>query len=600
MTAHRPSGDGDCAPLQGPIERSELRPTVEVRLPDGRVFEFPRGEPLVGVFRVAYPPENQPVAAVVHGELWESSRAVLWDTDVRPVFLTDSDGVRIYTRSLAFLLVTVVRELFPGVKVYIDSSVPHGGYVCHLSNRAPFDPHELKRIKHRMEEMVAADLPIVRTRMSSDEARELFRRQGDTDKEQLIDWLDQDHHHLYELNGTSDYFHGYMVASTCVLKTFSLEPLEGGFVLRFPRRENPHRLVPTVRFRTLRRVFDEYGEWLRLIGVRDVISLNRAVHSQRIHQIILISEALHEKRISEIATTLKRRHGEGVRTLLVAGPSAAGKTTFARRLSIQLMASGLRPYPLGMDDYFKPRSVMAREFGEKIDLDAPTAMDLPLLQDHLRRLIRGERVALPKFNFFTGEREPGPTIQLSPDQILLVEGIHGLNPELGGSLPEGSAARIFVSALTQLNLDSHNRVSTTDTRLIRRIVRDAVFRGYTAQQTLSVWGNVRRGEKQYIFPYQEGADIMFNSALSYEMAVLKPLVEPHLYRVQEPGLRVEAGRLLALLRWFEPLSSDDVPSNSILREFIGGSRLREIVASPLEGIGPKDRSTEPQGGIATK
>ena len=565
------------------VQQAELRPMVQVQFPDGRVFEFERGAALVHVFRVAFSQDEQPVAAIVNDELWESSRPIHWDVAVRPVFLSDSDGARIYTRSLSFLLVIVIRELFPGVKVHIDYSVPHGGYVCHLDGRPPFSPEELRSIKHRMKDLVAADLPIQRKRVTLEEARAVFRRQGDADKEQLVEWLGEDHFHLYELNGMADYFHGYMVSSTCVLKTFSLEPSDGGFVLRFPRRENPHHLVPNVKFRTLRRVFDEYGQWLRLIGVRDVGSLNRAIRSKRIDQIILISEALHEKRIAEIANTVKRKHADGVRTIFVAGPSSSGKTTFAKRLSIQLMASGLQPYPLGMDEYFKPRSIMLQEYGQEFDLDAPSAMDIPLLQDHLRRLVAGDAVEIPHFNFLSGERERGPTIQLGCDQILLVEGIHGLNPEILEGASTEAGIRIFVSALTQLNLDSHNRVSTTDTRLIRRIVRDAVFRGYPAEDTLRLWDNVRRGEKNYIFPYQEEADVMFNSALSYELSVLKPFVESHLLQIQDPQMRVEADRLLSLLRWFEPLPGDNIPSNSILREFIGGSTLRDFVAAPLNG-----------------
>ncbi len=565
------------------VHQASLRPTIQVQLPDGRVFESVRGTPLVDIFRIAYDRESQPVAAVIDGGLVESSRPVEWDTAVTPVFLTDSDGARIYARSLSFLLVIVVRELFPHVRVYIDYSVPYGGYVCHLKGREPFSNDELKRIKTRMKELVAADLPICRKRVTLDEARKAFHAQGDTDKEELVAWLNEDHYHLYELNGMTDYFHGYMVASTCVLKTFGIEPCEGGFVLRFPRREDPKRLVPNVRFKALRKVFDEYGQWLKLIGVRDVGSLNQAIRSQRINQILLISEALHEKRIAEIATALKRRHAEGARLIFVAGPSSSGKTTFAKRLSIQLLASGLQPYPLGMDEYFNPRTVMTQRYGKDIDLDAPTAMDIPLLQEHLHRLGRGESVTLPHFNFITGEREQGPTIVLAPDQILLVEGIHGLNPEILEGSPTEASVRIFVSALTQLNLDAHNRVSTTDTRLIRRIVRDAVFRGYPAEDTLKLWDNVRRGEKNYIFPYQEEADIMFNSALSYELAVLKPFVEPHLLQIQNPLMRVEADRLLSLLRWFEPLSPDHIPSNSILREFIGGSTLRDFAISPLNG-----------------
>ncbi len=567
------------------VQQAKLRPTVQTRLPDGRVFEFPRGAPLVDVFRVAFDPDVQPLAAMVNGELWESSRPVEWDVDVAPVFLSDSDGSRIYARSLSFLLVITVRELFPDVKVNIDYSVPHGGYVCHVSGRDPFDNDELKRIKNRMKEIVAADLPIHRKRVTLDEARAVFRKQGDLDKEQLVEWLHQDHYHLYEVDGMPDYFHGYMAASTGVLKTFGLEPCEGGFVLRFPRREDPHKLVPNVKFRMLRRVFDEYGEWLRLIGVRDVGSLNCAIQSKRIDQIILISEALHEKRIAEIATWVKQRHADGVRLVFVAGPSSSGKTTFAKRLAIQLMASGLRPYPLGMDEYFKPRAIMIEEYGNDIDLDAPSALDIPLLQKHLHQLVNGESVELPHFDFLTGERKAGSTIQMAPDQILLVEGIHGLNPQILQGAPTGAIVRIFVSALTQLNVDSHNRVSTTDTRLIRRVVRDAVFRGYPAEDTLKLWDNVRRGEKTYIFPYQEEADVMFNSALSYELAVLKPFVEPYLLQIQDPAMRVEAHRLLSLLRWFEPLACENIPSNSILREFVGGSILRDFVVSPLNGQG---------------
>lgn len=578
------ANNNDCLKSESSgVRQAALRPTVQVRLPDERVFEFERGAPLMQVFRAAYDPDKQPVAAIIDGKLVESSRPVLWDVDVQPVFLTDSDGARIYARSLSFLLVIVVRELFPGVRVYIDYSVPHGGYVCHLKERELFSNDELKQIKNRMKELVAADLPILRKRVTMEEAQEVFRRQGDSDKVQLVDSLNEDHYHLYELNGMADYFHGYMVSSTCELKTFGVEPCEGGFVLRFPRREDPTRLVPSVKFRALRRIFDEYGEWLKLIGVRDIGSLNRAIRSERIDQIILISEALHEKRIAEIAATLKRKHADGTRLIFVAGPSSSGKTTFAKRLAIQLLASGLQLYPLGMDEYFRSRSVLVEQFGDDIDLDAPSAMDIPLLQDHLHRLVRGEAVALPHFNFLTGERESGPTIQLAPGQILLVEGIHGLNPDILEGAPTDVGVRIFVSALTQLNLDAHNRLSTTDTRLIRRIVRDAVFRGYPAEDTLRMWDNVRRGEKNYIFPYQEEADVMFNSALSYELAVLKPFVESHLLQVQDPALRIEADRLLSLLRWFEPLPADKIPSNSILREFIGGSTLRDFVVAPLNG-----------------
>jgi uridine kinase len=271
------------------------------------------------------------------------------------------------------------------------------------------------------------------------------------------------------------------------------------------------------------------------------------------------------------------RHREGSRLALIAGPASSGKTTFSKRLAIQLMAAGVRPYPLAMDDFFLPRAVLLERFGADVDFDAPSALDMPMLQDYLHRLIRGETVTLPRYNFRSGERELGETVELGPNQILLVEGIHGLSPEFLADVPTQTGFRIFVSALTQLNLDLHNRVSTTDTRLIRRIVRDAIYRGYSAEGTLRLWDDVRDGEKRHIFPYQEEADVMFNSALSYELAVLKPLVEPLLLQVRDPMMRIEAERLLGLLRWFEPYATEHIPGNSILREFIGGSILRDFL-----------------------
>jgi uridine kinase len=292
--------------------------------------------------------------------------------------------------------------------------------------------------------------------------------------------------------------------------------------------------------------------------------------------VLLVSEALHEKRIAEIAGILAKRHDQDHRLVFIAGPSASGKTTFSKRLAVQLLANGIHPYPLAMDDYFLPRARLKETQGKMIDFDALSALDVSFLTEQLHALLKGEAVTLPRYNFKAGRREKGPTVKLKPDQILIVEGIHGLNPNLLENFLEAEAYRIFVSALTQLNLDSHNRVPTTETRLIRRIVRDAVTRGYQAADTLALWESVRRGEKENIFPYQERADILFNSALAYELAVIKPLVEPLLLQVRQPEWRIEAERLLAFLRWFEPYSPEDVPGNSILREFVGGLTLRDF------------------------
>jgi uridine kinase len=344
-------------------------------------------------------------------------------------------------------------------------------------------------------------------------------------------------------------------------------------------------LSPAQRFTALREVFDEYGQWLSLLGMRDVGSLNEAIRDGRIDQVVLVFEALHEKRIAEIAATVARRRAEGARLVFIAGPSASGKTTFSKRLAIQLFANGIHPYPLALDDYFLPRDALHARLGANPDYDSLEALDVDRFRGDLGRLMQGDSVTLPRYDFATGTRQAGPCIQLGHDQILLVEGIHGLNPNLSVDPSVSKAFRIFVSALTQLNFDIHNRVSTTDTRLLRRIVRDAHFRGYSATETLSLWENVRRGEKDNIFPYQEGADIMFNSALGYELAVLKPLVEPLLLQVRSPAERIEAERLLALLRWFDPCSMGAIPGNSILREFIGGSLFKEFRLLPRTPAG---------------
>ena len=572
-------------------EEREIRETggradIHVTLPDERVLRAPLGVSVADVFRVAYPDEEDPpVAAVVDGELRELAYPLSRDVSATPVRMSDSDGMRIYSRSLSFLLVVVAAELFPAVLVHIDYSVPHGGYFCRVEGREPFTPEELAQIKTRMMQLVREDHEIVRQRLSPAEVRAQFAARGEESKGLQLLEREGDHLHVYVLNGVIDYFYGYMVPSTGVLKTFSLETFPKGFILRFPRRETPRRLSPPQRFTALREVFDEYGQWLSLLGMRDVGSLNEAVRDGHIDQVILVFEALHEKRIAEIAATVSHRRTEGTRLVFIAGPSASGKTTFSKRLAIQLLANGAHPYPLALDDYFLPRDELRVRLGENPDYDSLDALDVETFRADLGLLMQGESVTLPRYDFATGTRQRGPSIQLDRDQILLVEGIHGLNPNLSVDPSVSKAFRIFVSALTQLNLDIHNRVSTTDTRLIRRIVRDAHVRGYDATETLSLWDNVRRGEKDNIFPYQEGADIMFNSALGYELAVLKPLVEPLLLQVRSSAGRIEAERLLALLRWFDPCRTETIPGNSILREFIGGSLFKEFALLPRTSAG---------------
>jgi uridine kinase len=558
------------------VQKAEPRQMAQVRLADGRVFEAPVGTPLEAYIDQALGSSPVPViAALVNGELRELTYPIQHDARVDALFLSDSDGVRIYRRSLAFLLVTAVRELFPEAQIFVEYSVPFGGFFCQVRGREPFSVKELAQIETRMRQIVAEDAPITKERVPLEDAVELFRARDEMEKVKLFLRRRKDYLMLYNLRGTRDYFHGYMVSSTGYLRYFALYLYPPGFVLQYPRRHRPTELLTRHDYPQLTAIFQEYGEWLRLLGVESVSALNEATASGRVREVILVSEALHEERIAHIAGEITRRRGE-VRLVLVAGPSASGKTTFSKRLSVQLLAHGTRPFALELDNYFVDREQTPRDENGDYDFESLGALDVPLFNRHLLALMNGEEVQLPRFNFKSGRRELGDVVKLDPGHIIIVEGIHGLNPRLVPDVPEECIYRVYASALTQLNIDRHNRVPTTDTRLLRRIVRDATYRGYSAEDTLNRWGSVRRGEKWHIFPYQENADIMFNSALAYELAVLKPLVEPLLLQVEHTSPRhVEAKRLLTFLQWFEPCGPDLVPDNSLLREFIGGSILRD-------------------------
>ncbi len=559
------------------IHSAQPRDTSQVWFDDGRVFEGPLGTPLEDFVQAAQPePEIPTVAALIDNELRELTYRVEEDIEVTPITMAHSDGFRIYRRSLAFMLVTAAHELFPEATVYVDHSLTFGGYFCQVQSREPFSPDELAQIEARMWQIVEANEPIRKERVPLNDAIALFRARGDDDKVRLLNRRRKDYLTLYQLRGFRDYFHGYMVPSTGYLTVFALQPYDEGFILRFPRSDPPMQLQPIVDYPKLVNVFREYGQWMELMGVRDVGALNEAIAGERVREVVLVAEALHEQRVARIAEDIASRQGQ-VRLVLIAGPSSSGKTTFSKRLSIQLLANGLRPFALELDNYFVDRDKTPRDVNGEYDFESLGALDVSLFNEDLLRLLDGQTVRLPHYNFKTGMREVGETVRLRPDHIVIVEGIHGLNPELVIDIPSEVMHRVYASALTQLNIDKHIRVPTTDTRLIRRIVRDAQYRGYTAQQTIDRWGSVRNGEKRWIFPYQENADVMFNSALVYELAVLKPFAEPLLLQVK-PGTRayVEAKRLLAFLKWFEPLAPDLVPDNSILREFVGGLILRDF------------------------
>jgi uridine kinase len=403
-----------------------------------------------------------------------------------------------------------------------------------------------------------------------------FTNLGYDDKVRLLKYRRKHYLTLYSLKGRMDYHHGYMIPSTGYLKWFELVMSNGGFTLRFPRRHAPTGLEPITPYPQLLAAFRLYGDWLEHLGIDNVGALNDAIQGGRVHEIVLVSEALHEQNIADVARQVKSSSPPMV---LIAGPTSSGKTTFSRRLTIQLLAVGVSPYALELDNYFVPRAETPPGPDGAPDFEALEALDRDRLARDLGRLVRGERVQVPRYDFETGTSGPGDEAQLRPGQPIIMEGIHGLDPGLLPAALRDPAYKVYVSALTQLNLDRHNRVSTTDTRLLRRIVRDARERGYSARDTISRWESVRRGEKRYIFPYQENADVMFNSALVYELSAIKPFAEPLLRQVPHgvPEF-IEAKRLLAFLEWFLPVDAALIPGNSIVREFLGGSILREFRA----------------------
>jgi len=557
------------------IHFTSPRKSVQVKLDDGRILEGPVGTPLEAFVRCLMQPDHPPiVAALVDGTLRELGVPITRDVEVQLLTNGTNDGKRIYQRSLTLLMLAAVRDLYPGTRIVVEHAVTIYGLLCQVQGRALFDEDELARIQARMQEIVDQDEPIVKTCMPLDQARALFEERGYEDKVRLLKYRRQEYVVIYTLLDEKDYFYGYMVPSAGYLRYFKLVPHPMGFVLCAPRRGTPTLLPARRASPKLDHVFTEYGQWLRKLNVADVGQLNEAIESTRIREVVLVSEALHEQHVVNIAREIA---GSSRRLILISGPSSSGKTTFSKRLAIQLLAQELHPVPIEMDRYFLNRDQTPRDEQGEYDFEHLHALDLERLNADLDGLLRGEEVQLPRFDFKTGTRQEGGRLRIGPQQIVIAEGIHGLNPELLPGIPAASTFRVYISALTQLNVDHHNRISTTDTRLLRRIVRDAQYRGYSAQQTIERWASVRRGEERWVFPYQENADVMFNSALVYELAVLKPYVEPLLRQV-EPGTLayVESRRWLSFLQWFLPCPPDLVPDNSLLREFMGGSILRDF------------------------
>ncbi|MGE5530283.1 MAG: nucleoside kinase [Patescibacteria group bacterium] len=543
-----------------------MRLTIE-----GRVCDYPDGRDLAAIGRDFARPERGPiVAARILNELrdlWhipQDGDAIEW------IDLRDPDGMRIYGRSLSFVLIRAARELFPGVRVTIEHSLCKGLY-GEIHHGRELTGGDIAAVARRMAEIIARDEPITKSEMPLAKALDLFARDGQDDKVRLLKYRTLPTVKVYRLGELADYFYGYTVPSTGLLSLFGLRLYSPGFILSFPLPEDPVALPAFVDQPKLARIYGEFEKWGEILDLDDVGALNDHVARGEGPDLVRISEALHEKKIAQIADMLNCQRGR-VKIALIAGPSSSGKTTFAQRLAIQLRVVGLKPIAVSIDDYFVPRESTPLDESGRPDFEALDAIDLELFNRQLLELIEGREVLVPRYDFVRGRQTPeGRRLRLADEGgVLLVEGIHGLNERLTAAVPREQKFKIYVSALTQLNLDHHNRIPTTDSRVIRRMVRDHKFRGHEALQTIRQWPLVRRGEERNIFPFQEEADVIFNSALPYELAVLKKYAEPLLGAIG-PDVReyIEAKRLSKFLSYFLPLDAGEVPKNSILREFIG-------------------------------
>lgn len=487
--------------------------------------------------------------------------------------LSDGEGMRVYHRGVSLVLVKAVRDIVgETARVQIEHSL-RGNLYCEIRQpETPLDAEFLSKVEKRMREMIDADLPIEKRTFRKDEAIEIAKKQHMEPKAKLFRFRRASNVNLYELDGFYDYFYGYMPLSTGVLKVFALELYGNGFLIRFPNPEKPDELLPFEDPKKISGVFMEQMEWCRLMEAENVADLNEAIVNGHFGDLIRINEALHEKKIAEIADQIYHRMPD-VRVVLIAGPSSSGKTSFANRLCVQLRVLGIKPHKVSLDDYFINRDETPLDENGKRNFERIEALDLKQLNKDLKAIIAGEQIELPYYNFVTGKREyNGDYLQLGEGEILVMEGIHGLNDRLTPEIPDENKFKIFISALTQLNIDDHNRISTSDCRLIRRIVRDYQFRGRDARGTIEAWNTVTQGEEENIFPFQENADAVFNSATLYELNVLKQYAEPQLFRIDDTmPENVTAKRLIKFLGYFLAATGQEIPNNSLIKEFVGGS-----------------------------
>ena len=518
-----------------------------------------------------------PVSAKVNNKVESLTFRVYNNKDVEFLDLCSSSGMRTYVRSLFFVLYKAVEDLYPNGNIVLEHPISKG-YYCQLKLDRSIGLDDVQRIKQRMKEIIAEDLPFERFEKHTDEVVELFRQKGMNDKVQLLETSGNLYSYYYTLGDTIDYYYGSLLPSTGYLHLFDLVKYYDGLLLQVPNRSNPSKLEEMLKQEKMLEVLKEHRQWNQILGIGTVGDFNKACNAGYATELINVSEALQEKRISQIADEIYHRgqKGQPVKLILISGPSSSGKTTFSKRLSVQLMANGLKPYPVSLDDYFVNRVDTPKDENGNYDYESLYALDLDFFNQQLQALLNGEEVELPRFNFNTGMREmSGQRLRVDDNMILILEGIHALNPELTPHIPAESKFKIYVSALTTILLDNHNYIPTTDNRLLRRIIRDYKYRGYSAEETISRWPSVRAGEEKWIFPFQENADVMFNSALLFELAIIKDYAEPILRKV--PNNRPEyseAYRLRKFLEYFIPLQDKELPPTSLLREFLGGSSFR--------------------------
>ena len=552
-----------------------MRQVLHIRCKNNKkTQEVPIGSTLSDIYKeINLQMPYGPVSAKVNNKVEGLHYRVYHNKDIEFLNLLSPSGIRTYTRSLFLVLCKAVHDLYPTSSVVIDIPVSNG-YYCNLKLGHEITTEDVDRIRTRMQEIIDAKMPIQRYETTTEEAVKMFTELGDIQKAKLLKSSGSLYCVYYVLDDYKDYYYGSMLTNTSQLHLFGLEPYFDGVLLRIPSTQDPSKLGELIRQDKMFEVFKEHHRWQSILGIKTVGDFNEAVKNGLATDLINVSEALQEKKISQIADTIAAR--KEIKVVLIAGPSSSGKTTFCKRLSVQLLASGVKPVQISLDDYFVNRTETPKDENGELDYESIYALNIPLINEQFNALFRGEEVELPKYNFQTGMSEKsGKKLHLGDNNILLVEGIHALNPALTEQIADDKKFKIYASALTTILLDDHNYIPTTDNRLLRRIVRDYKYRGCSAQETIHRWPSVRAGENKWIFPYQEQADVMFNTALLFELAVIKPQAEEVLEQVPENCEEyAEAYRLHKFLKYFAPLPFRNLPPTSLLREFLGGSSFK--------------------------